>query len=68
MITNSEAEERGMEYDSDGITYLFDLDYHETENPMTVDATRFGNVSHFINHSVSYHHPNYVWLKGHFTF
>nr|XP_039263019.1 histone-lysine N-methyltransferase SUV39H2-like [Styela clava] len=40
-----------MEYDSEGITYLFDLDYHETDNPMTVDATRFGNVSHFINHS-----------------
>ncbi|XP_077972009.1 histone-lysine N-methyltransferase SUV39H2-like [Styela clava] len=51
VITNVEAERRGMEYDSEGITYLFDLDYHETDNPMTVDATRFGNVSHFINHS-----------------
>lgn len=51
VITNVEADRRGKEYDVEGITYLFDLDYHETDNPMTVDATRFGNVSHFINHS-----------------
>lgn len=53
MITNSEAEKRGAMYDADGITYLFDLDYHETENPLTVDATNYGNISHFVNHSVS---------------
>lgn len=52
MIQNAEAEERGLKYDEDGITYLFDLDYFESENPLTVDATKYGNVSHFINHSV----------------
>lgn len=53
VITNDDADRRGLEYDNEGTTYLFDLDYHETDNPMTVDATRFGNVSHFINHSCS---------------
>jgi len=53
VIQNAEAEERGLKYDEDGITYLFDLDYFESENPLTVDATKYGNVSHFINHSCS---------------
>jgi len=54
VITNDEAERRGKAYDSAGITYLFDLDFHDSENPLTVDATNIGNISHFVNHSVSY--------------
>lgn len=50
MITSEEAEKRGQLYDSQGMTYLFDLDYESDE--FTVDATRYGNVSHFVNHSV----------------
>lgn len=38
-------------YDQQGVTYLFDLDYVVDE--FTVDAAHYGNVSHFINHSVS---------------
>uniref|UniRef100_F6YDS2 Histone-lysine N-methyltransferase n=1 Tax=Ciona intestinalis TaxID=7719 RepID=F6YDS2_CIOIN len=53
VITNDEAERRGKQYDNNGITYLFDLDYYDSENPLTVDATRYGNISHFVNHSCS---------------
>lgn len=53
MITNDEAERRGKIYDNSGITYLFDLDFYDAENPLTVDATNYGNISHFVNHSVS---------------
>ncbi|XP_053572475.1 histone-lysine N-methyltransferase SUV39H2 [Bombina bombina] len=49
VITSEEAERRGQQYDSKGITYLFDLDYEADE--FTVDAARYGNVSHFVNHS-----------------
>lgn len=50
VITSEEAERRGQLYDNKGITYLFDLDYESDE--FTVDAARYGNVSHFVNHSV----------------
>uniref|UniRef100_A0A8C6GW39 Histone-lysine N-methyltransferase n=1 Tax=Mus spicilegus TaxID=10103 RepID=A0A8C6GW39_MUSSI len=49
VITSEEAERRGQFYDNKGITYLFDLDYESDE--FTVDAARYGNVSHFVNHS-----------------
>ena len=51
IITNEEAEKRGLKYDTNGCTYLFDLDFLESEAPFTIDATHCGNVSHFINHS-----------------
>lgn len=38
-------------YDKEGATYLFDLDYVDDE--YTVDAAHYGNISHFVNHSVS---------------
>lgn len=38
-------------YDRQGATYLFDLDY--VEDVYTVDAAHYGNISHFVNHSVS---------------
>lgn len=42
-------------YDRQGSTYLFDLDY--VEDVYTVDAAHQGNVSHFVNHSVSVNRP-----------
>lgn len=51
IITSEEAERRGQIYDKQGSTYLFDLDY--IEDVYTVDAAYHGNVSHFVNHSVS---------------
>lgn len=52
VITDKEAERRGKQYDAVGRTYLFDLDYNPGDCPFTVDAGYYGNVSHFINHSV----------------
>ncbi|OXB59688.1 hypothetical protein ASZ78_005016 [Callipepla squamata] len=50
IITSEEAERRGQVYDRQGATYLFDLDY--VEDVYTVDAAHYGNISHFVNHSV----------------
>ncbi|XP_016415308.1 histone-lysine N-methyltransferase SUV39H1-A-like [Sinocyclocheilus rhinocerous] len=36
-------------YDKQGITYLFDLDY--VDDVHTIEAARYGNISHFVNHS-----------------
>lgn len=59
IITHDEAEKRGKLYDARGRTYLFDLDFNSSDNPYTVDAALYGNVSHFINHSCE---PNLgVW-------
>lgn len=49
IITTEEAERRGLVYDRQGSTYLFDLDY--VEDVYTVDAAHYGNISHFLNHS-----------------
>ncbi|XP_066975265.1 histone-lysine N-methyltransferase SUV39H1-like isoform X2 [Macrobrachium rosenbergii] len=58
VITSEEAEHRGQLYDKKGCTYLFDLDFNKgDQNPYTVDAAKYGNVSHFINHSCD---PNLV--------
>ncbi|XP_017794899.1 PREDICTED: histone-lysine N-methyltransferase SUV39H2-like isoform X1 [Habropoda laboriosa] len=66
VITNEEADQRGKEYDAAGRTYLFDLDYNETEEacPYTVDAAVYGNISHFINHSCDPNLAVYgVWIN-----
>ncbi|XP_016086231.1 histone-lysine N-methyltransferase SUV39H1-A-like [Sinocyclocheilus grahami] len=51
IITTEEAERRGVVYDKQGVTYLFDLDY--VDDVYTIEAARYGNISHFVNHSVS---------------
>ncbi|KAH9504797.1 hypothetical protein Btru_061971 [Bulinus truncatus] len=51
VITNEEAENRGKYYDAVGHTYLFDLDFNESDALYTVDAGKYGNAAHFINHS-----------------
>ena len=58
VISDDEAEERGMDITSQGLTYLFDLDYckDQTTSVFTVDATNCGNVARFFNHSVSIFH------------
>lgn len=54
VITSEEAERRGQMYDQQGVTYLFDLDY--VADVFTLDAAHYGNISHFVNHSVSVTH------------
>lgn len=55
VISDDEAEERGRDNSSQGLTYLFDLDYCKDlgTSVFTVDATNCGNVARFFNHSVS---------------
>lgn len=51
VVDCATAETRGKEYDSIGLTYLFDLDYNNQERPYTIDAYAYGNMSRFMNHS-----------------
>lgn len=65
VITTEEADRRGKQYDREGRTYLFDLDFNDNKDfPYTVDAAEYGNISHFINHSCSPNLEVYaVWVE-----
>ncbi|PWA03555.1 hypothetical protein BB558_000241 [Smittium angustum] len=54
IITYSEADRRGKLNDKLGSTYLFDIDFETAENmtpEFTIDAEKYGNITHFLNHS-----------------
>ncbi|KAG0336476.1 hypothetical protein BG004_008052 [Podila humilis] len=51
VIPEQEATRRGRTYDKNGCTYLFDLDHVGTEVTYSIDAFKYGNESHFFNHS-----------------
>jgi len=56
VIMFDEAERRGAVANAKGLTYLFDLDFHSEDDScmFSIDASKYGNISHFFNHSVSY--------------
>ncbi|RWS03700.1 histone-lysine N-methyltransferase SUV39H1-like isoform X1, partial [Dinothrombium tinctorium] len=52
IIHVEEADKRGKEYDAEGRTYLFDLDFDaEQDCAYVIDAAHYGNIAHFVNHS-----------------
>jgi len=55
VIMFDEAERRGAVANAKGLTYLFDLDFHSEDDSclFSIDASKYGNISHFFNHSVS---------------
>lgn len=57
-ITNEEAERRGALYDKIQCSYLLDLDVEGKQtNAYTIDATHYGTISRYFNHSCD---PNLV--------
>ena len=54
LVTAEVADRKGEQYDKDGVTYLFDLDFVDDHSEFTIDAAQYGNISHFFNHSVSF--------------
>lgn len=59
VITNEEAEKRGIDYDKEHCSYLFDIkpmgtankDDTKDETKYVIDAMYYGNITRFFNHS-----------------
>ncbi|KAJ7550851.1 hypothetical protein O6H91_07G121600 [Diphasiastrum complanatum] len=69
VLNDAEANKRGERYDTIGCSYLYDIDVHldtsasrRGAKPFVIDATKFGNVSRFINHSCAPNLINYQVL------
>ncbi|XP_073391903.1 uncharacterized protein [Physcomitrium patens] len=69
VVNDREANQRGVRYDQDGCSYLYDIDAHldmsisrAGAKPFVIDATKHGNVARFINHSCAPNLINYEVL------
>lgn len=69
ILNDSEANERGERYDQVGCSYLYNIDAHldvigarSVSKPYVIDATTYGNVARFINHSCDPNLINYEVL------
>eukprot|EP00250_Pteridium_aquilinum_P014879 c22256_g1_i1 orf=87-4457(-) len=68
VLDDCEANKRGERYDKEGCSYLYDIDAHihmgrrGRPKPFVIDATKYGNVARFINHSCSPNLVNYQVL------
>ncbi|XP_062154230.1 histone-lysine N-methyltransferase SUVR5 isoform X2 [Alnus glutinosa] len=70
VLDEQEANKRRHRYRKEGCSYLYDIDAHmndmsrlmEGQVPYVIDATNYGNVSRFINHSCSPNLVNYQVL------
>ncbi|PPQ95411.1 hypothetical protein CVT26_008257 [Gymnopilus dilepis] len=56
LLTENEANKRGITYNKAGRTYLYDIDFHHLglqggQSLYTVDAFHAGNFTRFLNHS-----------------
>ncbi|TBU14266.1 putative methyl transferase [Ordospora colligata] len=54
IISDAEAERRGVFYDIKGCSYLFDLCIKNRKSQYAIDSKSIGNNSRFINHSVKH--------------
>lgn len=69
VLNDKEANERGKRYDQVGCSYLYNIDAHldvigskSVSKPFVIDATKYGNVARFINHSCEPNLINYEVL------
>ncbi|GLJ05151.1 hypothetical protein SUGI_0012200 [Cryptomeria japonica] len=71
VLNGQEANKQRERYDKEGGCYLYDIGLHidtneyqfmEAPNPYVIDATKYGNVARFINHSCSPNLVNYQVL------
>jgi len=66
IITNKDANRRGISYDKAKCSYLYnlDMDVDDKNSLLCIDAYSVGNVSRYINHSCDPNLQNYqVWFR-----